>query len=335
MSQPNLPVRRYGSIVPALVAVAMFLAASSSFGADPYPWKLQLAPAASIAGDRVMLGEIAEPVGDIDPETWKILAATPLWPFPGREGQITLSRGKVQDDLDRIFSGSTRNFIVPDQIVLRKGGGAPLATNDLRKLVVEFLTEKMGGAGNEVEVKDVVLPQQIFLREDTERLSVDIVGAPTPGRMSLRLTVSSLDGRILKQIAANAQVNVWRVIPVANRGMGPKDGPITEERFIFERRNLATIHGTPMDAKSVMPMRVKYSIGPGAALTSENTEPVPAITKGEQVTMVWNGPHISLSMPVVALTDGAKGGQISVRNVQGGKEIGAIVKDERTVMASK
>ncbi len=335
MSQPNIPVRRFGYIMSAIVAVAVFLAASSSFGADPYPWKLRLAPAASVSGDRVMLGEIAEPVGDIDPQTWRILAATPLWSFPGREGQITLTRGRVQDELDRIFSGSDRNFIIPDQIVLRKGGGMPLATNDLRKLIVDFLTEKMGGPGNEVEIKDVVMPQQLFLREDTERLGIEIIGTPAPGRMGLRLTITSLDGRVLKQISANALVNVWRMVPIANRDMGPKDGPITEERYIFDRRNIANIRGVPMDTHSALPLRVKYSVGSGAVLTSENTEPLPAISKGEHVTMVWKGRHISLSMPVVALTDGAKGGQISVRNVQGGKEIGAMVMDERTVSASK
>jgi len=318
-----------------VAAVVVFFAAGTSFAADPYPWKLQLAPAASIAGDRVMLGEIAKPVGDIDPDTWKILAATPLWPFPGREGQITLSRAKVQDDLDRIFSGSSRNFEVPDQIVLRKGGGAPLVTNDLRKRVVDFLTEKMNAPGSQVEVAEVSLPPQIFLREESERLGIDVVGAPNPGRVSLRLTVSSLDGRVLRQFAANAVVNVWCMVPVANRNMGPKDGPITEDRYSMERRNLAFVHGAPMDTHSVLPLRVKFSVGAGAPLTSEDTEPLPAISKGEQVTMVWKGPHISLSMPVVALTDGIKGGQISVRNVQGGKEIGAIVQDERTVMASK
>lgn len=334
MSQSTHPPRRFRAALSVVAAVALLLAAGSSFGADPYPWKLQLASAASIAGDRVMLGEIAQPVGDIDPETWKILAATPLWPFPGREGQITLTRAKVQDDLDRIFAGSSRNFEVPDQMVLRKGGGTPLAANDLRKLVVDFLTEKLGTVG-EVEVAEVVLPQQMFMREDTERLSIDIVGPPNPGRMSLRLTVASLDGRVLRQAAVNAQVNVWRVVPVANRNMGPKDGPLTDERITFERRNLAGLRGAPMDPKSELPMRVKYSVGVGAPLTTENTEPLPAISKGEQVTMVWKGPHVSLAMPVVALTDGAKGGQISVRNVQGGKEIGAIVQDERTVMASK
>ena len=335
MSQPTLSLRRNVLALTVALALTLLVSVGASFGADPYLWKLQLSPAASIAGDRVMLGEIAQPVGEIDPDTWKILAATPLWPFPGHEGQMTLTRAKVQDDLDRLFAGSSRNFIVPDQIVLRKGEGTPVIANDLRKRIVEFLTEKLAAPGSDIEVTEVVLPQQIFLREGSESLSIDLVGQPNPGRLGLRLTVSNQDGRVLKQFSANAQANVWRMVPVLNRIMSPKDGPLTEEKFNLERRNIAFMRGAPMDTQAVLPKRVKYTLNAGAPLTSENTETLPAISKGEQITMIWKGQHISLSMPVVALTDGAKGGQISVRNVQGGKEIGAIVQDERTVMASK
>jgi flagella basal body P-ring formation protein FlgA len=333
MSREHLPVRRVGYFLAGFCALLAFLAASSSFGAGVMDWKVKIAPAAAVSGDRVTLGEIAQPVGQMDPETWRILAATPLWPFPGREGQITLSKKKVLDDLDRLFPNAENNFHVPDQVVLKKGGGKPVAVSDVERMIVDFLTTNMTGQDGEIEVKEISLPGQLFVDEELERVSVEGVGNMVPGRVNLRLTISNLDGKVLRQIAANAFVNIWKVIPVASRPLNMREGSLGADKVTFERRNLAYVKGTPWNSSDPTPMRVKGSINQGTPLTSETLEPMPAILRGEQVTCLWNGKSIHLVMPVTAVTDGAKGGQITVRNVQSGRELAAVVQDSKTVLA--
>ncbi|WP_169725328.1 flagellar basal body P-ring formation chaperone FlgA [Fundidesulfovibrio putealis] len=333
MSQSALPIRRVGYILAAVCAMVAFLAASSSFGAGVMDWKLKIAPAAAITGERVMLGEIAEPVGQIDAETWRILASTPLWSFPGREGQLTFTRKKILDDLDRLFPGAEQNFAVPEQVVLKKGGGKPVTVSEVDRMIVDYLTANMTGLDGELEVKEITLPGQLFIDKDLERLSVEGVGAMTPGRVNLRLTVTALDGRVLRQIAANAFVNVWKVIPVAGRPLNLKEGVLTPEKITYERRNLALVRGVPWEPKDPTPVRVKSSLNQGTPLTSETVEPMPAILKGTQVYCLWRGPSIQLVMPVTAMTDGAKGSQITVRNVQSGRELAAVVQDAKTVVA--
>lgn len=322
----------------AILFLAGFAALGAAFPddaarcADPFVWKVRIAPAAAVKGEKVLLGEIGEPVGEIDPEVWKILAATPLWSMPGRESQVNMPRGKVLEDLDRFFPGSTRNFVVPDQVCLRRGDVRPVPMVEVHKMVVEFLTRKFEHLEADVEVQEITLGQAMFLNPETEKLSLESAGQISPGRVSLRLTVSSLEGRVLRQTTLNAVANVWKVIPVAARPMAPRDGELGEDRVVFERRNLAYVHGQPWDGKG-QAMRVRTVVNTGMPLTSENLEPMPLIVKGDQVTLVWSGRHIHLTMPVTAVTDGSRGGRITVRNVQSGKEIAAVVVDPKTVTA--
>ncbi|WP_243312838.1 flagellar basal body P-ring formation chaperone FlgA [Fundidesulfovibrio agrisoli] len=325
--------RHRARALAVMAAVLALLAAATVFGADPMAWKVRIAPAAAIGGERVMLGDIAEPVGQIDPDTWRILSSTPLWPFPGREGQLTLTRKRILEDLDVLFPRSAGNFIVPEQVVLKKGGGVPVAGNDVTKMIVDYLTENMTGVEGELEVKEISLPGQLFIDPDTEKLSVESVGQMTPGRVNLRLTVSDMQGKPIRQIAASAFVNLWKVIPVAARPLNMRDGVVAGEMVTYERRNLAYIKGLPWDAKNPTPMRAKTSLNQGVPLTMDNLEPMPAILKGEQVTCLWNGRSIHLAMPVTAVTEGAKGCQITVRNVQSGRELAAWVQDSKTVVA--
>jgi flagella basal body P-ring formation protein FlgA len=336
MSQKKLPIRRIGNILAALSAILVFLAANSSYGtggSEVMDWKVRIAPAAAISGDRVMLGEIAEPIGEIDPQTWRILAATPLWPFPGSEGQLTLTRHKILEDLDKLFPNAQGNFHVPEQVVLKKGGGKPVAVNDVDKMIVDFLTTNMTGLDGEIDVKEITLPGQLFMDDQLERLTVEGVGNMLPGRVNLRLTISNLDGKMLRQVAASAFVNVWKVIPVAARPLNPRDGALDSGKITFERRNLAWVRGIPWDTKNPTPMRVKSTLNQGTPLTADTLEPMPDILKGEQVDCLWKGKGIQLVMPVTAVTDGAKGAPITVRNVQGGKDIVAMVQDSKTVLA--
>jgi len=332
MRVPANPARGLGYALAAAVAL-LALMASSSLGADYMDWKLKFHSAAAVTGERVMLGDVAEPVGKIDPETWRILASTPLWPFPGREGQLTLPRQRILDDLDRLFPGARENFHVPGQLVLRKGGGKPVAENEVDRLIVDFLTANLTGQDGEIEVKELALPGQIFVDQELERLSVDSSGPMNPGRVSLRLTVASPEGRTLRQYAVSAFVNVWKVVPVASRPLNVKEGSIGRDKIAWERRNLAFVRGTPWDFQGdPTPVRARFSLNQGTPLTNESVEPTPAILKGDKITCLWRGKGVSLSMPVTAMVDGAKGSQITVRNMQSGKELAAVVQDAQTVV---
>lgn len=327
-------IRRSGLLL-ALAAASLALAlagAQRTFGAS-MEWRVKIAPAAAVSGERVMLGEIAEPIGQMDQETWRILASTPLWPFPGREGQLTLTRRKVLDDLDRLFPNAEANFAVPEQVVLRKGGGKPVAVSAVDRMIVDYLTTNLTGTDGEIEVKEINLPGQLFIDPDLERLSVEGVGEMAPGRVNLRLTVSTPEGRALRQIAANAFVNVWKVIPVAAKPLNRRSGAIGPDDVAWERRNLALTRGAVWDSKDPVAMRVKASLNQGTPLTYELLEPMPVIQKGEQVNCLWRGKSIQLVMPVTAVTDGAKGATITVRNMQSGRELAAVVQDSKTVVA--
>ena len=332
MPKPNFSPPGLARMLVGLVCLLALFSASGSLMADPYTWRLRMLPAAAVSGDQALLGEIAEPEGQIDPEAWKILSATPLWSIPPQDGQLILNRVKILEDLDRYFPSCARNFDVPEQVILHKGPARPVSQGDMFKLIVDFLTDKLGAKEGELDIKELTQAPQMFVDPDTETISLESLGEVDPGRISLRVNVANQEGRVLRQGTFAVFANLWRMIPVASKAITPHDGELSEDKVGYERRNLAFVHGAPWDARG-QAMRVKTPVMRGTPLTSENIEPMPDILKGDQITVVWSSQRIHLSMPATAITDGSKGGRITVRGTQGGKEIAAVVLDPKTVSA--
>ena len=58
------------------------------------------------------------------------------------------------------------------------------------------------------------------------------------------------------------------------------------------------------------------------------------ITKGAQVTLVYERGVVRLEVPAQAMADGASGQLLSVRNLQSKSVVKATVHDSRTVMVN-
>ena len=293
-------------------------------------WRLSVRDAATAAGERVLLSEIAEPQGEFPADAWAVLGATPLWYAPETVGrQAVIPSAKVLEGLRYYLRDAPVEFALPTQLTLARGGKVAAAA-ELRTMAVETLTPKVAALGGEARLVSVTAPDHLFV-DDHATVGID-VSEIMPGKTAFRYVVAGPGARILQQVAAEAVVEHVARVPVAIKSILPKDGAAVEQiAYVYERRNMAGIKGRLFDPAGGQ-WRARRGVGPGQIIMADDMEPMPLITRGDQVRLIYEGRAVRLTMLAEAITDGAPGGKITVKNSKNSKEIIGVVRDSTTVV---
>jgi flagella basal body P-ring formation protein FlgA len=316
------------SLVIAAAFAAGCLLASLPAGAGL--WRLTVREAATAAGERVLLSEIAEPAGEFPADAWAVLGATPLWYAPEAVGrQAVIPSAKVLEGLRYYLRDAPVEYALPNQLVVRRGGRV-VAAAALRAMAVETLTPKVAALGPEARLLSVTAPDHLFV-DDQATVGIEIAEV-LPGKTAFRYVVAGPGARILQQTPAEAVVEHLGRVPVAIKNIMPKDGAAVEQTaFVYERRNMAGIKGRVFEPGDGQ-WRARRGVGTGQVIMADDMEPMPLITRGDQVRLVYEGRAIRLTMLAEAVTDGAPGGRITVKNAKNAKEIVGVVRDRTTVV---
>ncbi|KHK02159.1 flagellar basal body P-ring formation chaperone FlgA [Desulfovibrio sp. TomC] len=293
-------------------------------------WRLAVRDVATAAGERVLLSEIAEPQGDFPADAWATLGATPLWYAPETVGrQAVIPSAKVLEGLRYYLRDAPVEFSLPTQLTLGRGGRV-VAAPALRTMAVETLTPKVSALGDEARLVSVTAPDHLFV-DDQATVGID-VSEITPGKTAFRYVVTGPGARILQQVPAEAVVEHVARVPVAIKSILPKDGAAVEQiAFVYERRNMAGIKGRVFDPANGQ-WRARRGVGPGQIIMADDMEQMPLILRGDQVKLIYEGRKVRLTMLAEAVTDGAPGGKITVKNSKNSKEITGVVRDNTTVV---
>ena len=313
-------------IVAGLAAAVLLAACPAGAGL----WRLAVKEAATAAGERVLLSELAAPSGDFPADAWAALGATPLWYAPETVGrQTVIPSAKVLEGLRYYLRDAPVEFSVPNQVTLGRGGKV-LDAVQLRALAVETLTPQVAALGGEARLVSVTAPDHLFV-DDQASVSV-AVSEITAGKTAFRYVVTGTGARILQQTPAEAVVEHLARVPVAIKSILPKDGAAVEQiAYVYERRNMAGIKGRlwePADGK----WRARRGVGPGQVIMADDMEMLPLILRGDQIHLIYERKTVRLTMLAEAVTDGAVGGKITVKNSKNSKEITGVVRDRSTVM---
>ncbi len=292
-------------------------------------WWLQVKNAAVAAGPAVLLGDIAEPRGELSAAAWKELAARPLWPAPEKAGhQTALTRERLAAMLRHYLPGEAEACVLPQQIIVQRGGGVQ-DEESLRRMVVAFLTERSRELNGELDITDLHIPEYVFYQGQRDTLNLAMNGPAKPGRVNLIIEVKGADGKISRRFAASAFLNVWRAVACSARPLNRLD-VVSPDRVVFKRKNLA-YYPTAWDGTGG-PWRMTRSLGTEQVIGTDALEPVPVIAKGAKINLLFEGPNIRLSVKAEALADGGVGQRVQVRNLQSNRKVLATVLDESTVV---
>lgn len=322
----------FRSMAAAVVAAALFLmAAAGGLAAQvEAPWRMRVREAAVAAGATVTLGDIATPVGEVNAEAWRTLAATALWPAPEEPGRpLIVNKVKLQQVLRDKLGDMADLCLLPPSLALQRGGGV-LVEDDLRAIVVRTLTPLLGALPGQAELKEFRLPPYAFLAHPQQRVVLEPV-QPGPGRLSLRFAVLELDGAVVRRFTGSVFVDLWVDVPCAARPLNKGDF-LTPEAVTFMRKNLAHLRDIPWDGRGG-PWQAQRAVGTGQVIYQTDLGTQPIIRKGAVVTLVYETATMRLSVQAEAMGDGAPGETIAVRNLQSRKQVYGTVRDGSTVMA--
>lgn len=336
-------IRRISVILPSPWAVAVVLglsiilwagtAVSQNGTNTDVPWRIRILEAVTVSGPKVTLGEIAEPVGHVPPETWQTLAGRELWASPAENGRpMSMPRHKLKDQIKRALGPELEALcLFPNAMAIQRGG-AVVREADLQQLLVKTLTPQMSTLPGEAGLSDVRLPPYIFLGHSGQEVLIEPVGKLTPGRVSLRISVRDLDQSVVRRITASAFLDVWTTVPAAREPVSKGD-VLTPDKIMFVRKNLAYVRGELWDGVGG-PHRIKRSVGAEQIIYVSDLDQVPLITKGAQVTLVYQRGTVRLEVPAEAMDDGASGKLLPVRNLQSKSIVKATVQDSQTVLVN-
>lgn len=293
-------------------------------------WRLKILPAAIAAGDQVLLGDIAQPVGNMDPALWEDLKTRELWPAPPEEGkplQINKSRlsQALRQALGQEYGG---RCLLPSSLVIQRGG-LVFREDDLRNYVVNSLAPQLAAMPGEAELTDFRLPEYIFLAHSQQQVQLE-PGKLAPGRVPLRFAVKEADGNVLRRVAGTAKLTLWITAPAAARPLN-KGETLAPDSITFMRMNAAQMKDLPWDGQGG-PWQIIRSIGKGEPILQSDLASKSMVRRGNILTLHYQRGNLQMTIQVEALADGQPGETIPVRNLQTKKQVYATVQDGNTVV---
>ncbi len=153
-------------------------------------------------------------------------------------------------------------------------------------------------------------------------------GVKLPGSMTVRVDIYS-NHVLVKSIWVPMSVTMTASAPVATRNMSRGDiingGDVT-----FQNRGFTSASDMSFPSR-VDGMRLKRSVRAGQVITASMLEKASVVERNKSVTLVANGPGISVSCPGKALQDGAPGDRIRVKNESSGRIVDGIVNENGEV----
>ena len=292
-------------------------------------WRLKIKEAVAVQTPTVFLGDLAEVIGYMDETAKRELLSRELWAAPLESGRpMAINRDRLASALQQSLGEMAERCLVPGQVVIQRGGKV-FSQVDLQQLVARKLAPVMAAMKGEAMLREYKLPPYIFLSDAMGQVIVELPSRVVPGRLSVRLIETAPDGASLRQFSGNVFLDLWVDVPAVSRPL-QKGEMLTPEVLTLERKNAAYIKGEIWDGGGG-PWRAKQALGANQPLLLSNIEPMPRVSKGKTLTLVFEKPGIRVEAPAIALADGGIGDSIPVRNTQSNVQVIARVVDHGTV----
>ena len=292
-------------------------------------WRLKVRVAAVTRSDMVLLGDIAAPLGDMDPDVWNRLKTQQLWPAPPTEGKpLQVSRSRLSQALQQALGKDVAGrCVLPPSLVIQRGGMV-FYQEDLRAYVVKSLTPQLSAMPGEVELGDFRLPEYIFLAHAQQQVQLE-PGKLAPGRVPLRFAVQEADGTVLRRVSGTVNLTLWITAPAAAQAMNKGDA-LTAQSVTFMKVNASQLRELPWDGRGG-PWQMARAINAGEPILQSDLVSQLTVKRGDLVNLIYSRGNLRIAAQAQALADGEPGATIPVRNLQTKKQVFATVKNGNTV----
>jgi len=210
--------------------------------------------------------------------------------------------------------GSGTNATLPEQLI-----GA--SQDFLEQAVSEYLQRSNIQGRHEVQINR--LDPRLRLPLCNQELSISLESPAEPiGRVTLRVRCN---GSAPWTVFVPGQVRLYRQVVTAARPL-KRDAVLTEMDLAMAERDVGLISQGYLNAlKQAVGKKLTRPLLPDQVLTPTHLQLAEAVRRGDQVVISARTGSINVRMPGEALSDGAVGQQISVRNQRSQRVIRARV----------
>jgi len=180
---------------------------------------------------------------------------------------------------------------------------------------------RAGNLDSRLRLKECDEPLEAFQPAGGRTLGNTTVGVRCPGAQPWTLYVP-------------VKVSILEAVVVAARALSK--GMILEEHDVkLSENDLADIRpGYFLDQAQVIGKQVIRSVSMGAAITTSQVKPKIQVKRGQQIDLVAVSHGLKVRMTGEALSDGASGERIRVRNLSTRVVLEGVVQSETTVRIS-
>ena len=290
-----------------------------------------LRPEAEVRGSDIRLGEVAE-IACAETGLQRRLEGLVVGkaPLPGRSRNISAEYVRLR--LRQLDIGMERMVLGGAERIEVSMPGVMVSEEQIRQIVTGYL--KTIGIWGDAEVKvaeltistDRTLPKgQATYRVLPPRNMRSLATVPLS-------VVFDVDGRFQKTIRATVRVEALAPVVVAARPIG-RLKPISNDDLKMEKMNLAELPaGVMTDADDIIGQRARRNIDAGDILRPDLIEMPPLVKRGDMVVIVAESEGIKVTATGEVKSDGLRGEQVKVVNLDSNKRFSARVVDKKTVM---
>jgi flagella basal body P-ring formation protein FlgA len=292
---------------------------------------ITLRPEAEVLGADIRLGEVAE-IACAETELRRRLEGLVIGkaPLPGRSRPITADYVRLR--LRQLDIGVDRMVLGGAERIEVSMPGVAVSEEQIRQIVTGFV--KTSGIWGDAEVKVAELTISADRTLPKGRATYRVL--PPRHMRSLGTVplsvVFDVDGRFQKTIRATARVEALAPVVVAARPIG-RLKPISTDDLKMEKMNLAELPtGVMTDADDIIGKRARRNIHAGDILRPDLIEMPPLVKRGDMVVIVAESEGIKVTATGEVKSDGLRGEQVKVVNLDSNKRFSARVVDKKTVM---
>lgn len=166
---------------------------------------------------------------------------------------------------------------------------------------------------------------------DYDSLSVEPATNARPvGRVIIKASLFK-SGELIESGQVSVNINSFINVMVATDRID-RNALLAPESMTMESRDVTYLSDKPLTSPDeIVGRRTRRLIAKGNILTYANTEIVPTVEVGREVTILYRSGALEISATGTALENGYTGESIRVRNEQSKKTIEAIINNEQTV----
>lgn len=202
----------------------------------------------------------------------------------------------------------------------------------IRASVTQFLTQNTSGYPTPPRIQVGTIDPRLRLAPcDTVLTPFFPPGARAIGNVTVGVRCA---GAKPWTLYVEASIRLYQDVVVLARAL-PRGTLITTPDVRLEERDIgALLSGFMTDPSEAVGMQAKRSLTAGSALNSNVIAPPKLVRRGQRVTLLAQGKGIEVRSEGKALTDGAKGERIRVKNLSSNRIVQGIVSADGLIMIS-